>query len=192
METLLIVSIFILVIGFILKLITRLSDFRIRLNEKNSFLFLLGWITLGFIAKLDYSDAWGCIIIIKPILEPRNILFSIISFGLIFLAFNTKNQKLKKILSFTELIYWITKLVIFKGGYAVGFGGIPDITIVFYDLVSILLRFFLIFQIIKVDRFKFLKIALLSLLVLGIKIEVFATPIYNTQNHLFYTQNNNK
>ena len=62
METLLIVSIFIIGIGFLIKWITKYREFGIRLNENTGFKFLLGWIIFGFVARLDYSDAWGCII----------------------------------------------------------------------------------------------------------------------------------
>ena len=92
METLLIISIFLIGIGFLIKWITKHKDFGIRLNENNGFKFLLGWIIFGFLARLDYSDAWGCIIGLEPMLEPRNILFSIISFALIFWAFKAENH----------------------------------------------------------------------------------------------------
>lgn len=177
METLLIVSIFIIGIGFLIKWITKYREFGIRLNENTGFKFLLGWIIFGFVARLDYSDAWGCIIGLEPILEPKNILFSTISFALIFRAFRAGNMKLKKTLLGIELLYWIAKLIIFKGGYVVGYGGIPDFTIVFYDLVAILARLFILSQILKVNQFKFAKIGMTALLVLGIKISIFATPM---------------
>ena len=177
METLIIVSIFIIGIGFLIKWITKYREFGIRLNENTGFKFLLGWIIFGFVARLDYSDAWGCIIGLEPILEPKNILFSTISFALIFRAFRAGNMKLKKTLLGIELLYWIAKLIIFKGGYVVGYGGIPDFTIVFYDLVAILARLFILSQILKVNQFKFAKIGMTALLVLGIKISIFATPM---------------
>lgn len=177
METLLITSIFLIGIGFIIKWITKFKDFRISLNKNNGFKFLLGWIVFGFVARLDYSDNWGCVIGLEPILETKNILFSIISFALIFWAFKTENIKMKKILLGLELVYWITKLIVFKGGYVVGFRGIPDITIVFYDLVAIIGRLFILSQILKVNQFKFTKIIIMALLVLGIKISIFATPV---------------
>jgi len=177
MGTLLITSIFLIGIGFLIKWVTKYKDFGIRLNENTGFKFLLGWIIFGFVARLDYSDTWGCIIGLEPILEPRNILFSTISFSLIFWALRTGNTKLKKTLLGIELLYWIAKLTIFKGGYVVGYGGIPDITIVFYDLVAILARLFILSQILKINQFKFAKIGLAALLILVIKISIFATPI---------------
>ena len=86
-------------------------------------------------------------------------------------------MKMKKTLLGMELVYWIAKLIIFKGGYVVGYGGTPDITIVFYDLVATMARLFILSQILRVNQYKFAKIGIVALLVLGIKISIFATPI---------------
>jgi len=177
METLLIASIFVIGIGFLIKWITKYKEIGVRLNENNGFKFLLIWVIFGFVTRLDYSNAWGCIIGLEPILEPRNILFSTISFVLIFWAFKTENKKVRKSLLGIELVYWIAKLIIFKGGYVVGFGGTPNITIVFYDLVTIMARLFILSQILEIEQSKFVKIGIVALLVLGIKVSIFATPM---------------
>lgn len=168
---------FLIGIGLLINWITKYKDFGIRLNENTGFKFLLCWIIFGFVTRLDYSDAWGCIIGLEPILESRNILFSTISFGVIFLAFKTENVKLKKTFLVIELVYWIAKLITFKGGYTVGYGGIPNFRIVFYDLVAVLARLFILIQILEVNQFKFAKIGFIGLMVLGIKISIFATPL---------------
>ncbi len=158
--------------------VNKYKNYGVELNEKNGFKFLLGWLIFGFFLRLDYSDNWGCVVGLEPFWELRNVLFSTISIGLIYWAFKTENQNLKKIICLTELTFWISKLIIFKGGYVVGFGGTPDISIVFYDLSSALARLFILSQIIKIQRFKFFKIAIVALLIMGIKIEAFSTPIY--------------
>jgi hypothetical protein len=178
MEELLITSIFVIAIGYLMNWVNKYKNYGIELNERNGFKFLLGWLILGFFLRLDYSDNWGCVVGIAPFWELRNILFSAISIGLIYWAFKTENQNLKKILCLTELTFWISKLIIFKGGYVVGFGGTPDISIVFYDLVSAIARLFILSQIINIQSFKSFKIAFVALLIMGIKIEVFSTPIY--------------
>ena len=178
METLLITSIFVIGIGYLFKWVNNYKNWGIGLNEKNGFKFLLRWLIIGFFLRLDYLDNWGCVVGLEPFWESRNILFSAISIGLIYWAFKTENQNLKKLLCLTELVYWISKLIIFKGGYVVGFGGSPDPTIVFYDLISALARIYIISQIVNVKKFKFIKIAIIALLIMGVKIEVFSTPIY--------------
>ena len=109
METLLITSIFVITIGFLIKWVIKYKNYRIKLNEENGFKFLLGWLIFGFFLRLDYSDNWGCIVGFEPFWETRNIIFSAISIGLIYWAFKTENQNLKKILCLTELVYWISK-----------------------------------------------------------------------------------
>jgi len=167
----------IILIGLFVKLVSRVIGFEIELNEKSGFKFLIGWIIFGFLARLDYSDRWGCIVQFEPIFEPINILFSTISFGLVFWAFKTNNKALKKILCLTELMYWVAKLLVFKGGYSVGFiGGVED-TILFYDLIAFFLRLFVLGEIINLSRIQLLKTSTIVLLVFGIKSEVFPTQI---------------
>lgn len=176
MDILLTTSIILIAIGYFVKWINKVKILGIQLNENNGFKFLLGWLIFGFFLRLDYSERWGCLAGLEPFWEPRNILFSTISIALIYSAYKTSNQRLKKMLCYIELIYWTLKLIIFKGGYVVGFGGVPDFTIVFYDFVSVLARLFVISQIVNIRYFKFLKIGLIALLIMGIKIEVFSTP----------------
>ena len=77
----LITSLLIIGIVFLFKWLSKSTNFGIKLNEKNGFHFLLGWIVFGFLARLDYSTAWGCMVWSEPIIDPKNILFSAISFG---------------------------------------------------------------------------------------------------------------
>ena len=177
METLLITSIFLIGIGYLLKQISKYKDFGIGLNVKNAFIFLLGWVILGFLEGLDYSDAYGCIVGFEPNSDSKNIIFSTISFVLILWAFKTENLRIKKILFITELVYWIAKLMVFKGGYAVGYAGTPGTSIVFYDLVAIISRLFILSQLLKVVKHKFVKIGIVALVVLSVKITMFATPL---------------
>jgi len=172
MEVLLIVSAFLMIVGFLIKVILKFKDFGIKWNEDTGFKMLLGWVIFGFLTRLDYTTAAGCLSWAEPILEPRNILFSTISFLLIIWAFKTKNINTRKIIIGAELIYWVTKLMIFKGGYNVGFGSVPDITIVFYDLIAIALRFFVLIQLFDVQKFKFIKIGIFAFLVLTVRAAV--------------------
>ncbi len=176
METLLLLIILVLGIKFLIKWISKYKHFGNILNRNNLFMFLLVWIIFGFVEGLDYSERFGCIVESEPIFEINNVLSSGISFLLILWAFLTKNHKLKKVLFITELVYWILKLMIFKGGYVVGFGGIPDDVILFFDLISILVRLYILNKIIKFDL---VKIEYIALLLIGIKIIFFYIPIYD-------------
>ena len=158
------------------KLIFKLTDTRIRLNDRNAFLFLLSVILFGFITWLDNSDTWGCVVDYKP-LSPNSIFNSLLSFGLIFIAFKSSNQNLKKILCLSESIIWILKLFIFKGGYVVGFGGTPDILVVLYDIIAITARLVLISILFEIIHFRIAKIAFIALTIMGIKVSTFDTPI---------------
>lgn len=178
MEIPLIISLLVIAIGGLMQWINKYKNYGMAFKEKHGFLALIAWIVFGFFAQLDYSDNWGCIVIHQPFWELKNILFSSISIGLILWAFKTENQSLKKLLCFTELMYWIFKLIAFKGGYVFGFGGLPNETIVLYDFIAVLARLFVISQIMNVQRFKLLKITFLAVLILAIKINFFATPIF--------------
>ena len=173
MEIILIVLL--ILVGY--RFLKKNDDSRIRLDLENGFKFLLIWIILGFLTRLDYSDRWGCVIGFEPILEPRNIIFSTISFVLILIAFQIDKHKVKRVLCLTEFLYWIVKLMAFKGGYVVGYGGVPDVTIVLYDLISIVSRLFVIQQILNIERFKVKNIVITAALIMAVKISIFRTPM---------------
>ena len=177
MESLIFTSLLIIGSGYLIRHITKGRVNGIRLNENTGFKFLLAWIIFGFVTRLDYSENLGCIIGIEPIFDPRNILFSAISFVLILWAIKTKNHHLKKSLVSIELLFWIGKLIGFKGGYVIGFAGTPNIFIVFYDLVAILIRLFILSQILKLKNPGFIKIGITAFVVIAIKILFFATPL---------------
>ena len=178
MQVLLFSSILLIGIGFLIKQLSKYIDFGIKLNQNTAFKFLLGWIVFGYILGLNYAGDFGCIVGYDPILEPKKTLFFVISFGLIFLAFITKNIKFKKIFLAIELSFWILKLMIFKGGYSSGFSGVPIIDIVFYDLVAIIVRGFILSELLRIKQFRLVKIGIIALLILGIKISIFEYPIY--------------
>ncbi len=165
----------IILVGY--RLLKKNDDSRIRLDLENGFRFLLIWIILGFLTRLDYSDRWGCVIGFEPILEPKNIIFSTISFLLILIAFQIDKHKVKRVLCLTEFLYWIVKLMVFKGGYVVGYGGVPDATIVLYDLISIVSRLFVIQQVLNIERFKVKNIVITAVLIMAVKISIFITPM---------------
>jgi hypothetical protein len=142
-------------------------------NEKLLLNILLIWIVIGFFLSLDYSDQWGCIIEYQPFWSKLNILFSFISFALVLIAKVVKNKKMRVIFLFLELFFWIGKLMVYKGGYSVGFVGSPQTLIVCYDLVALFLRLLVLRN--TFFKIRTIYIASLTVIVLLVKISFFRT-----------------
>ena len=137
---------------------------------------LLGLLIIGFVLNLDYTNRFGCIIGDESILDPRNILFSSISISLILLYLVVKSRILKLYFVLLEFSFWIFKLFYFKGGYAVGVLGSPDIIISFYDHLCLFLRLLIIFKLLKLNC-KTIYLVLFTLAIMIIKIFLFPIPI---------------
>lgn len=190
MEELIIPLILSIGIILIIKLFLKLTNKKIPLNEKNLFLILLSSILIGYITDLDNTDRWGCIITFNPF-SFQSIAGAILSFGLIYWAYKSSNRRLKKYICLTETFFWISKLIIFKGGYVSGFGGTPDFLVVTYDLMSIAIRIALIFILFEIINLRFIKLVTISLVLIFIKINTFSTPlwmVYEENKNLKYVQ----
>lgn len=134
---------------------------------------LILWLVIGFFFSLDYSNQWGCIIMHQPIFGELNILFSSISLTLILLARFVWNKKIKTVVLILELLFWIAKLMIYKGGYAVGLAAFPQFKIVCYDIVALLLRLLVIRNItLQIRNFY---ISTITILIILVKILFFST-----------------
>jgi hypothetical protein len=126
---------------------------------------LLVWTLFGFFFALDNSMAWGCMGVREEALslgytilkvpgetseadniiyiDFNNIAYSGLSVLLISFGFFLRDRKGLVVL-YGELLYWIFKLMIIKGGYAVGIGGSPDSDVLLFDSVALTLRLLLI------------------------------------------------
>ena len=145
-----------------------------RVNDYNLMvIILIAWIIFGFFFNLDYNDRWGCIITHQTIFNKFNIIFS--STALIFTFFARISSKpLIKISMHTiELIFWIIRLLILKGGYAVGYAGSPADMIVTYDFLALFLRLIVIRN--TGIKIRSLYLSAITLIVILIKIFVFPT-----------------
>lgn len=149
------------------KLTRHLYNVKLLLN------ILLIWIVIGFFLSLDYSDQWGCIIQYQPFWSKLNILFSSISFALILIAIVVRDKKMKAIFLILELVFWIGKLMVYKGGYAVGYAAFPQTHIVCYDIVALFLRFLVIRNVSFQLRTFYL--ATLTVIIILVKIFFFGT-----------------
>ncbi len=119
---------------------THIPGIRLFFNRYLILTLLLVWIAIGYVFKLDYNNLFGCCIGPEPNLLYYKV-YSGISFSLILLCFLIRFRYIQLALLTIECIYWLLKLFIIKGGYAVGFAGVPIISVVLYDFIGILIRF---------------------------------------------------
>ena len=142
-------------------------------NGKLLLKILLIWIAIGFFLSLDYSDQWGCIIQYQPFWSKLNILFSFISIALILIAIVVRNKKMKAIFLIVELVFWIGKLMVYKGGYTVGLAAFPQTRIVSYDVVALFLRLIVIRNV--TFQLRTFYLATLTVIIILVKIFFFKT-----------------
>lgn len=126
---------------------------------------LIFWTLYGFFFSLDNSMAWGCMGAENDILslgysiinlhgdtsetdkiiyiDFNNVAYSGLSILLISFGF-FMTDRTGVIVLYSELLYWLFKLMIIKGGYVVGIGGSPNSEVLFFDSVALTLRLVLI------------------------------------------------
>ncbi|PHR94008.1 MAG: hypothetical protein COA80_12905 [Leeuwenhoekiella sp.] len=113
-------------------------------KPKTLYLLLIFWTIFGFFTKLDYTLLWGCIVSYEPTFSTENIFFSGTAIGLLsFGVFIPKKQV--GVLLFAELLFWLFKLFLIKGGYVVGIGG-PSYDVLTFDFIALSLRLLLLKQ----------------------------------------------
>lgn len=110
------------------------------------YIALMLWTLAGFVFVLDNSMSFGCIAGSgsNRVLNSQNIGYSSISLLLLSVGYFLPGKNAWIILFF-ELLYWLIKLLFIKGGYAVGLGGVPDLSVVFFDSVALTLRLLFIY-----------------------------------------------
>ncbi len=138
-------------------------------KPKITYVSLLIWTFLGFFTTVDFTQDYGCIRGTEPIFSIDNMFYS--GSALLFLSigyFSSKNIGVLVLVG--ELLFWVYKLFLVKGGYAVGFGGTPDDSIVLFDTLALTLRLILIKQI--------KQIPIQNILALALAIGIMAIKIY--------------
>ena len=139
--------------------------------------------SLGFITKLDFTQNWGCLYLDESYLLPYRAAFTGVSLSLLYIGLKVKNERSKLLITTGELIFWISLLLILKGGYAVGIGGVPKETILLYDFISLLVRLILLFGLTEftdLTAAKYVRIPLaivLAVAILYTKTEFLALPV---------------
>lgn len=96
-----------------------------------------------------------------------------------------KSDKLKTVqyILKVELVFYLIRLIVLKGGYAVGFGGVPNPIVVVYDALGIIIRIILI-QKTSGHTIKFAPILFFSIATVFIKNAYYPIPPY-----YYYQQN---
>jgi len=120
------------------------------IQQPLNYYILLGLLVVGFFFQLDYSIRFGDIITREySIFELKSILFSATSITLVLLSFFFKKRAIKLTFISLELLFWLSKLFLFKGGYVTGWGVDPLISL--YDTTALALRFFIIRSLLKTN-----------------------------------------
>lgn len=146
------------------------------ITQPYNYYALLGFLVLGFFAKLDYTDRWGCIIGGESIFSFKNILFSSVSILFVLTSFHLRPRTLKIAFIIIELAFWIFKLFYFKGGYVVSIAATPDPIISFYDTTTLALRLFIINGLLN-NKVKKHWIIVIALIIMAIKVFGFPTQL---------------
>lgn len=107
---------------------------------------LLIYLTIGFLTGFDFTDLLGCVFFIDFFfLNPLSLLTAI-SILVVYIAYKSEDQGFSKFILLAEFLYFLSRLILVKGGYATGFAGTPDLIILFYDAGAILIRIILLTQ----------------------------------------------
>ena len=122
-----------------------IASFIKKTNQVQYFYLLLIALTIvGFLFRLDNNMEEGCMIQSDNVFEQDNIFLSTTSIVLLTVgvSFQRINERIWFI--FLELLFWLLKLFYWKGGYAVGIGGLPDFSVLFFDMIAMCLRLMLL------------------------------------------------
>ena len=146
------------------------------IRQPLNYYLLMGLLVVGFIFRLDYTaNSFGCFVFTEPVFELRNILFSATSITLVLLSFFSKKRAVKLTFISLELLFWVSKLFLFKGGYVVGFLNTADPLVSFYDTTVLTLRLFIVSSLLKVN-IKQIYILICTIIVMSVKIFIFPLP----------------
>lgn len=113
-------------------------------SRSGIFSILIAWTILGFFTRKDFTTQWGCIAWAEPVFAIDNIAYSLTSLTLLTLGFIITNRSGSLTILRIELLFWIFKLFVLKGGYAHGYGGTPMISVLGFDAIALTLRLLLI------------------------------------------------
>lgn len=152
-------------------------------DPKRILSLLLIWTFLGLLSGLEQTTNWGCVFPPLDLYTSKNSLLSGISMGLLFLAFQTKNVGWQLFIGIAECLFWVGKLFLFKGGYAVGMTASADLFVLGYDTLSLYARLFAIGLGVQKQGFSLWKIAAAVQVIMAVKLTFFAIPATIVYEH---------
>ena len=133
-----------------------------------SLLLRMAW---GWILSLDYTDRWGVMLFPDAPWHLNNLLFCGSSMLLVFMAYKSK-QPIRNLLILIELVFWIVKLLVIKGEYALGFDSHPNPAILGYDFVALSLRLFVLWRLFGLKKWSIIVPIIIATGVIWIKVSV--------------------
>ena len=108
------------------------------------YLLLIAWTAVGFFFLWDNNMEEGCTIRSDGVFAQDNIFLSATSIILLTIAVSFQRINERIWFLFLELLFWLLKLFYWKGGYAVGIGGTPMFSVLFFDMIALCLRLMLL------------------------------------------------
>jgi len=100
------------------------------------------------------------------------MMYSGIALSLLSIGHFIPSRKVGVLILTAELLFWIYKLFLVKGGYAVGFGGIPAIDVLAFDTIALTLRLTLIKKASTLP-FRTILVLILVLIIMVLKLQFF-------------------
>jgi len=98
------------------------------------------WTIYGMVSGHVFTLQFGCFIVPESAYFSFLIIFGAISIFLIGVVFLIKSESLKAKLFIFECFIWLFIFFSLKGGFAIGYLGIPDLFVTLFDLIAILMR----------------------------------------------------
>lgn len=148
-----------------------------KINHLRLLKYLFGMVVVGSILGIENSQEFGCIMGLE-MLSVGNLIFLLLSSSLLYTAIKSNNSKLAIKVLVLETTIWIVKYILYKGGYITGFGGTANPINVVYDFISIGLRIWILLILTKKIKYKIAISVLTSILLVVLKINLFALPWY--------------
>lgn len=139
---------------------------------KTTYVIIICWTIFGFFTNIDYTENWGCLIFSEQIFSAENIIYSAITIILVSFGVFIPSGIIGKVVLTCELLFWLYKLFIIKGGYAVGYSGVPSVSVLAFDTIALALRLILLKQAFQI-KVKTLPLLMITFFVILIKIQFF-------------------
>ncbi len=137
---------------------------------------LLVMVLLGSILGIENAQSYGFTFVFDEYFIVNTLLL-IVSCGLLFGALRTKLLKVAAAFLGVELLIWLVKYLLHKGGYITTHVDGVNPFIAIYDIVAIGIRLFLLFTLLDLKKIRTVVILVVPILFLGLKTKQFSMPV---------------